>query len=136
MKKICVIWITVIMMVSCLLAGCSQESAEETGEALDYTVVEPDEVPEELQAKMEESKETGFKLTYRTQESLYIAEGYGKQGTGGYSVAVRKLSLMDSTIDFETEMIGPESGEKVSKEPSYPYIVVKTEYREQNVVFK
>ncbi|MCI8992875.1 MAG: protease complex subunit PrcB family protein [Eubacterium sp.] len=124
------------MTVSCLLTGCRQQSMEEAGKPLEYTVVEPDEVPAELQAKMEESKEAGFKLTYRTQESLYIAEGYGKQPTGGYSVAVRKLMLNDSAIDFETEMIGPQSGEKVSKEPSYPYIVVKTEYREQNVVFK
>ena len=35
-----------------------------------------------------------------------------------------------------TELIGPRKGETISKSPSYPYIVVKVELRDENVVFE
>jgi uncharacterized protein Veg len=46
------------------------------------------------------------------------------------------LYLTSNAIIFDTELIGPRKGETISKSPSYPYIVVKVELRDENVVFE
>lgn len=136
MKKRRFVFLLVLCMLFWGLAGCGEETADDAVEKIDYTVVDPEDIPEELLAQMEESKENGFKLTYLAEEGLYIAKGYGRQETGGYSVTVKELFLGGDTVTFAAELMGPKSGEIVSEAPSYPYIVVKVEYREQNVVFK
>ena len=83
-----------------------------------------------------ETQDIDFKLTYDDNEYLYIAKGYGKQKTGGYSIFVTNLYASSNTIYFETELIGPKKGENVNSEESYPYIVVKLESTKQPVVFK
>ena len=42
----------------------------------------------------------------------------------------------DKALYFETELIEPEEGEKVSKENSEPFIIIKTEKTDLPVVFK
>ena len=74
--------------------------------------------------------------TYKDSEFLYIVRGYGEQETGGYSICIRDLYLTSNAIIFDTELIGPRKGETISKSPSYPYIVVKVELRDENVVFE
>ena len=46
-----------------------------------------------------------------------------------------ELSASSTTIFFKTRLIGPEK-ENQSGAPSYPYIAVKTDYREEPVVFE
>jgi len=62
--------------------------------------------------------------------------GFGKQAGGGYSIAVNDLYLTDNSIVLDTELIGPEKGENMGTEPSYPFIVIKTEMSELPVVFQ
>ena len=62
--------------------------------------------------------------------------GYGEQETGGYSIAVDELYLTDSNIYAATSLLGPEASDKTTAVPSYPYIVIKTEYLEQTVTFE
>ena len=90
----------------------------------------------ELQNDIEEKKAADFKMTYKDSEFLYIVRGYGEQETGGYSICIRNLYLTSNAIIFDTELIGPRKGETISKSPSYPYIVVKVELRDENVVFE
>ena len=103
---------------------------------LDYTIVAEADIPEELQNDIEEKKAADFKMTYKDSEFLYIVRGYGEQETGGYSICIRDLYLTSNAIIFDTELIGPRKGETISKSPSYPYIVVKVELRDENVVFE
>lgn len=117
-------------------AGCAQQAEPARVRDLDFTVVGNREVPEELQGIIEEKKTAPFKLTYSDGEGLYIAQGYGEQETGGYSIAVRELYLTEDSIQFQAELMGPEKGEDGGTEKSYPYIVVKTEYLEEPVVFR
>lgn len=84
----------------------------------------------------EEKKAADFKMTYKDSKFLYIVRGYGEQETGGYSICIRDLYLTSNAIIFDTELIGPRKGETISKSPSYPYIVVKVELRDENVVFE
>ena len=86
--------------------------------------------------KIDETKKKEFKMTYDDGEYLYIAKGYGMQETGGYSISVRNLYLTPNTIVFCTELMGPKKMETVSKSPSFPYIVLRTEVLEKNVLFE
>ena len=63
------------------------------------------------------------------------AVGYGVQPTGGYSISVNELYLTDNSIVVNTELKGPEKGENAGAEQSFPYIVIRTEYLENPVVF-
>ena len=80
-------------------------------------------------------KEKEFQLRYETGETLYLAKGYGRQMSGGYSIQVTDLSASVNAVFFETKLIGP-TEEVQGGEPSYPYIVVKTEYRDVPVQFQ
>ena len=85
---------------------------------------------------VEEKKAAPFKLTYSNDQGLYIAVGYGEQGTGGYSISVNELYLTENSIVIDTELKGPQKGETVGVEKSYPYLVVRTEYLENPVIFQ
>ena len=103
---------------------------------LEFTVTGEADVPEELQKIISEKKTSPFKLTYSNDQNLYIVVGYGEQPTGGYSISVDDLYLTDNSIVIDTELKGPEKGETPGEEKSYPYIVVKTEFLENPVVFQ
>lgn len=136
MKKAGII-IAAIITVICTCGGCGIEKLDTTEKkTVDYTVVAPKEIPEDFAKQIEETQDIDFKLTYDDNEYLYIAKGYGKQKTGGYSIFVTNLYASSNTIYFETELIGPKKGENVNSEESYPYIVVKVESTKQPVVFK
>ena len=98
-------------------------------------MVEEEELPEELKSKIEEKKAADFKLSYETEDALYIVRGYGEQETAGYSISVEELYLTRNAIFFKTKLIGPRKGETIVQSPSFPYLVVKTELRDENVVF-
>lgn len=127
------------MIAVCMLflAGCTLLS-EETVKLrdLDFTVLSEEKVPEQLMAVIEEKKVSPFQITYTDNENLYICVGYGEQKTGGYSIAVDELYLTDESIVAATSLLGPDAQDKSSQVPSYPYIVIKTEYLEQTVTFE
>ncbi len=118
------------------LTGCTQNTAPEKVRDLEFTVVGDEEVPEELKNIIAEKKTAPFKLTYSNGQGLYIVQGYGEQETGGCSIAVRQLYLTEDSIVFDAELMGPEEGEDGGTEKSFPYIVVKTEFLENPVIFQ
>ena len=69
------------------LAGCSIKK-EDTKKIQDieFTVVAPEDIPEELKEDIEKARDTPFRLTYADQGYLYIARGYGEKEKTGYSV--------------------------------------------------
>ncbi len=103
---------------------------------MEYQILGEKDIPQEFLGIIEEKKQTGFKLTYTDEESLYIAIGYGTQETGGYSIAVNDCYLTKNALYFSTTLIGPMKGEKINQVKSYPYIVVQTKNWEKNVVFE
>lgn len=129
--------IFLLLLFPTILCGCSVERSSGTKvRDLDYMIVEEADIPEELKAMIEEKKAADFKLTYQTEDALYLVHGYGEQETGGYSICIKDLYLTTNTIFFDTELIGPRKGEQVNTSPSFPYIVVVTENREESVVFE
>lgn len=101
---------------------------------LEYTVLETEEIPAEFLEEIEEQKAGEFKMTYTYDGYLYIARGYGMQETGGYSIQMQELYLTENAIYFESQLLGPTKEEAIGA-VSYPYIVIKTEAMDRNVVF-
>ena len=126
-------WVFVVRF----LTACSVEKEDlQKVRDLEFTVVGETDLPEELKNVIGEKKMAPFKLTYTDNQNLYIAVGYGVQPTGGYSIAVNELYLTDNSIVIRTELLGPEKGENPGGGQSFPYIVIKTEYLENPVVFQ
>ena len=94
------------------------------------------ELAEELEEKIDDKEEKPFKLTYADNGALYIAVGYGEQKTSGYSIKVTDLYETENAIYIHTSLIGPAKDEKIVEEETYPYIVIKLEYIDKNVVFE
>lgn len=125
------------LAVLCGLCGCSLMSTEEIKlRDLDFTILGEEKVPEELATMIEERKTDAFKMTYSDNQNLYICVGYGQQETGGYSITVDELYLTEEAIYVQTTLLGPDVSEKGNKTPSYPYIVIKTEYLDLPVICK
>lgn len=130
------IFLTIISKIF-IVSGCSIEEINRTKVCdLEYMVLSEEEVPDELKIQIEEKKAADFKLTYRDDAYLYIVRGYGEKETGGYSIGVRECYLTTNAVVFCTELVGPRKGETVNRNPSFPYIVVKLENQEENVVFE
>ena len=120
-----------------LLSGCTFLSEEKIKlRDLDFTVLSEEKIPAELKTIIEEKKSAPFQITYTDNENLYICVGYGEQETGGYSITVEELYLTDTNIYVDTSLLGPEATEKGNKTPSFPFIVLKTEFLEQTVIFE
>lgn len=128
-----ILWV----LVARLLTGCSVEKEnQDKVRDLDFKIAVEADIPEELKQVISEKKNEPFKLTYSNDLGLYIVVGYGEQASGGYSIAVNELYLTENSIVIDTELIGPQAGESVGKEKSYPYIVIQTEYLENPVIFQ
>ena len=135
MKKI-VCGLLTLLSVLCI-SGCTLLSDERVKlKDLDFTVLSQEKIPEELMEIIEEKKSEPFQLTYSDNENLYICIGYGRQQTGGYSIAVNELYLTDTAIYVSASLLGPGQEEKSNQTASYPFIVIKTEYLDQTVMFE
>lgn len=126
-------WVLVVRSLS----GCSfnHDNGNKVRD-LEFTVMAEADVSQELKELIADKQKTPFKLTYSDDKNLYIVVGYGEQSSGGYSIAVNKLYLTENSIVIDTDLLGPEKGENTGTEPSYPFIVIKTELSELPVVFQ
>ncbi|MGC4018520.1 MAG: protease complex subunit PrcB family protein [Muricomes sp.] len=119
-----------------MLSGCiSRPTKTEKLRDLEFTVIDKERVPNELKQAILENRELPFKLTYADQGYLFIAEGYGPQPKSGYSVEVTGLYETENAVYIHTNLLGPEKGEKTKDVTTYPYVVVRMEYIDKNVVF-
>lgn len=132
-KRISLLCLAVLFLT---LGGCRMIRIEEGDKTpLTYTVSDDSQIPEELKELIEERKESEFQIAYQRGNELFLVKGYGRQMSGGYSIQIESLQASSNAIFFETKLIGPT--EKVQGgEPSYPYIVIETEYRDYPVQFQ
>ena len=129
--------IILLVTILLLLCACSVEKTSTTKiRDVEFTVTEEKNIPEELKEKIKEKQGTTFRLTYADQGALYIAEGYGKQQTNGYSIEVKECFETKNAIYVHTNLIGPAKDELIVDAVTYPYIVIKMEFIDKNVVFQ
>ncbi len=126
----------IFCLVAALLTGCiTRPQKTEKLQDLEFTVLDKEAVPNELKEMIEENKSMPFKLTYADQGALYIAQGYGAQKKTGYSVEVLALYETQNAVYIHTNLLGPEKGEETKEITTFPYVVVKLDYIEKNVMF-
>lgn len=128
------------MIMFSFLAGCAKEEKDllEKIKDLEFTVLAEDNIPDELKTIIEEKRENTFKVTYQDNGFLYICIGYGEQVSGGYSITVNDLYLTENAVYVDTTLLGPDPAESAGikkNTPSYPYIVLKTEFVDKPVIF-
>ena len=132
-KAVCLL---AALVLAAVLSGCGLiRIEEEERKPVDYTVVERQDIPAALDEIMNEKKEKEFQLSYETGEALYLAKGYGRQMSGGYSIQVEELGASSNGLFFVTRLIGPKDLNEAGV-PSYPCIVIKTYPQKKPVVFR
>lgn len=120
-----------------MMTGCESFGRKETKiRDLEFVVLHESAIPENLMETLEEMKKESFTYVYSDREYLYICVGYGEQKHSGYSIAVDALYLSDKAIHAETTLIGPDKEKLKRDTPSYPYIVLKTDFLEQTVIVR
>lgn len=118
------------------VCGCSVEKTDGNKlKDLEFTIVEEETVPGELKEEIAVRKEHDFKLTYESEDKLYIVRGYGRKETGGYSIAVNDVYLSKNAVCFSSTLIGPAENEHAAQAETYPYIIIQLEKQGKNVVF-
>lgn len=133
-KKLCCACLLFSML---WITGCGmgEESVVKIRD-LEFTVLDEDQVPKALKEVIDENLQTEMKLSYQNEGELYIARGFGEQKIGGYSIAVEQCYLGEDGIHVKFQLIGPSREEKPAEEPSYPYVVIKTEDLEETIIFE
>lgn len=135
MKRLCAAILSICILLT--FSACSVEKiGTEKIRDIDFTVIKEEDIPEELKTKINDSEKQVFKLTYADQGALYIAEGYGEQPTSGYSIEVKDCFETKNAIYVHANLIGPSNEEKIVEAKTYPYIVIKMEFMDKNVVFQ
>ena len=115
---------------------CGEDRADRKLRDIEFTVTEKQDIPEELEEMIAERKEEGFQLSYADQGELYLAVGYGTRPTSGYSIKVKALYETENAVYIQTELLGPSKEEKITEKQTYPYVVVKMEWIDKNIVFE
>ena len=118
------------------LSCCSFKNTDAKGDNVDYTIVTGSEIPDELKKIIKKRRNKAFELSYNDGEYLYVAKGYGQKDTNGYDITVKGFYKSDDNLIFDTCLNGPKTNENVSVKLSYPYIVIKTEYMNNSIIFK
>lgn len=121
---------------SLALCGCEvKETKEAKIKDVEFTLVEEEEIPEELLLKIEEKKAADMKLMFESGEYTYIVRGYGEQETGGYSIQILEFYQTRNAVVLSTNLLGPSKGSEKNKAPSFPYVVIKTKTLPETLVF-
>lgn len=128
---ICVLVCVLVMLITA--CGYEKISYKKVGD-VDFTVVSQAEMTDEVKQIVDKRKKNEFKVTYSDGQYTYIIVGYGKQKYEGYSIKVKKMYETKNAICVTTQFDGPKkySNKEVT---SYPYIVIKIQYTDKNIVF-
>ena len=133
-KKVALICLGLLALA--LFGGCRFIRIEEEARTpVKYSVVNAKELPAEILEMIEEKKTETFGMSCQCGDDLYLIRGYGQQMTGGYSIQVEELARSSNALFFRTKLLGPKDGQ-MQGEPSYPYIVVKTDFLDIPVTYE
>lgn len=126
-----------ILIVVFLLTACSVKKLN-TGKLreIEFSVVDTEDLPEELQTEIEAKKKDPMMLAYSDNGWTYLVRGYGTQNKTGYSVSVKACYEEAQSLCVETELLGPKRDEEIKNKKTYPYVAIKIEYVDKPVVFQ
>lgn len=120
-----------------VLVGCRVEEMDEKKvKDLDYTICDESKLPDALVELIQEKRKEPFKLTYRTRDYLYIVVGYGAQDRTDLNVTMKELYLTQNAIFVDTDLVSVDNTTLGNNLVSYPWIAVKCELYDLQVIFK
>ena len=124
-----------------ICGGCSAGVVKRgEGRDLEFTVVGRSELPDEVEAVLDEKLGTAFQTACQYGECLYLLCGYPAQEAADYCIQVNRLAATEDAIYFQAELTGPEgsmvSETQESVNRTAPWIAVKTEYLDLPVIFE
>lgn len=132
-RTLVLLFLITIPALGCV--SCSKKKEEKVMD-VEFTVCDDSRVPDKLLEQIEKRKTGKFGISYNDGDNLYIAKGYGRQETGGYSIRVTDLYTTEDCVVIKTELLGPGEKDLVLRGASYPYVVVMTENIELPVEFE
>lgn len=128
--------LVLVALIAMVVAGCTvTDSSKEKVADVDFTVVAEEEIPKEVKEVIEEKKTEEFRVVFTAGENMYIVVGYGQKETSGYSIAVKELYRTENAIRIDTNLLGPQKGETINEESTYPYIVLMVENMDMPIMF-
>ena len=134
MRKALIMLVLLVLCVLCAACRVKDTSDTEEKSELDYTVEDDEDLPEEVANYITDRKRDSFSTTFVSGEYMYIIVCFGTMNTSGYSIQVTSAYETDNRIVIETKLSGPKT--EGDKTETYPYIVLKTEKSDKQVVFK
>lgn len=134
MRRTCIILMifTLLTVTACSVKKMDTEKIRD----IEFTVMDKEDIPEELKVEIEEAKDGEMKLSYGDNGYLYVARGYGVQDTSGYSVEVSQCYEAEDAVVVKTDLLGPSREEEILKKKTCPYVVIKMEYTDKQVAFE
>lgn len=129
---------TVLLLLMMVTSCGEKQKPKRTYESMQdavYEIVSGSNVPHKVNEKIFKERDKGFGFSYRDNEGMYIAFGFGRQNTGGFSIQLAAVKENEDEILIEAKLIAPAPEEVVSTSPSYPYMILKMEDTEKNVEF-
>ena len=129
-----VVLLLLMMVISCGEKQKPKRTYESMQDAV-YEIVSGSDVPHKVNEKIFKERDKGFGFSYRDNEGMYIAFGFGRQNTGGFSIQLAAVKENEDEILIEAKLIAPAPEEVVSTSPSYPYMILKLDNTEKNVEF-
>ena len=67
---------------------------------------------------------------------MMVAGSTSPSFTSGYSVRVTDCFEGEEGVYIETSLLGPDKGEEIRKSAACPYVVVKMEYIDKQIIFQ
>ena len=129
------IWIFIFGIILCvILTGCIKKDERGQKQKVVYVVCRRSVIPVQLGKLIDEQKREAFHFTYTTGGFTYYVIGYGRQPGSGYKIKVREFSADRTHIYIDTILTGV-TKEHQKHGKSYPYIVLKSQFYEKNVIF-
>ncbi len=128
------ILITFLVVSVLFVYGCGE--VEEEGEVV--TPLDPEEreeLPEEIKAWIEDSRDKFGGRARVHNGLLYILVTYGEKPTGGYIVEIDELEKQNDTLVVTAEFTEPGEDEMVTQAITYPYDLAVVEETELSVEF-
>ena len=133
MVRIIIIIATVLLTIS--LVGC-QSSPEE--DALSYEIVTIDDIDNDDVVKWYDTyyfeSGTHHLVMDDLSEYTFLLISAGEKPTGGYSIELRSDQIEGEKYIFTAELIEPTPDEAVTEALTYPNLLIKVKYEEDQII--
>lgn len=122
------------IILCCMNTGCIKKDQQGQRENVVYVICKRNVIPTQLGKLIDEQKMEPFHFTYTTGDFTYYVVGYGRQPGSGYKIKVKEFSADQEHIYLDTTLEGvTKEHQRIGR--SYPYIILKSQFYEKDVIF-